>query len=64
VSDEAPAELTIRSLTITEVITGDGERRLAVQTEGEPELWDMLGMLDWVRHAIQLEGVALGDWEG
>ncbi len=42
-----PEPLQVRSVTIREAIDSDGERFLEIQSEGDPTLWDVLGMLGW-----------------
>lgn len=42
-----PADLSVREVTVREVIGGDGRRAIEISTEGEPSVWDVLGMLHY-----------------
>ena len=37
--------MVLRSVTVSEVMTDDGTICLSVHSEGEPELWTLLGLL-------------------
>lgn len=41
------ADLPVREVTVREVISPEGQRVIEVTTEGEPSVWDVLGMLDY-----------------
>ncbi|HET6907833.1 MAG TPA: hypothetical protein VFH54_00715 [Mycobacteriales bacterium] len=43
--DDDGEVMILRSVTVSEVMDREGTRILTVHTDGEPELWDMLGML-------------------
>lgn len=52
-SDTEPDPIVTRSITVYEFMDGDGDRWITVDTEGEPQEWDVVGMLtyalDWYR---------------
>lgn len=37
--------MIVRSVTVSEVMDREGTKILTVHSDGEPELWDMLGLL-------------------
>jgi hypothetical protein len=41
------ADLSVREITVREVISPEGQRVIEIATEGEPSVWDVLGMLDY-----------------
>lgn len=42
-----PNDLPIKSVTIQEVIDENGKRQIEITTDGEPSVWDVLGMCDY-----------------
>ena len=56
-----PEPMTTRSVTVREVIEADGSVYLMTETEGDPPVWDQIGML---RYALaQLDRLASADDE-
>lgn len=37
--------MILRAVTVSEIMDREGTRILTVHSDGEPELWDMLGLL-------------------
>jgi len=46
-------DYTVHSVTVSEVMNSDGERCIAVTHEGDPSVWDVLGLLGWAMTATR-----------
>ena len=50
-----PEPLVVRSVTVSEVMEPDGQVHLLVTHEGDPSLWDQLGMLDAAAVSVRMD---------
>lgn len=53
--DDTDDLMILRSVTVSEVMDREGTKMLAVQSEGEPELWDMLGLLTAALESVRTD---------
>lgn len=50
-----PEPIVVRSVTVSEVMDADGAQSLEVRYDGEPALWDVLGMLMGAVEAVRMD---------
>lgn len=53
--DDDGEVMILRSVTVSEVMDREGTRILTVHTDGEPELWDMLGLLTSGLESVRID---------
>jgi hypothetical protein len=51
--DQAP--MILRCITVSEVMHHDGTKDLEIESVGEPEVWDMLGMLTAAVESVRID---------
>jgi hypothetical protein len=42
-----PRDVSVHSVTVAEVFDSEGQRVIEVSTDGEPSVWDVLGLLEY-----------------
>lgn len=47
--------IILRSITVSEVMAGDGEMWLQIGTEGDPPTWTQMGMLAGAMEALRID---------
>ena len=58
---DQPDPIVVRSVTVTELMDGEGNRYISFDTEGDPEYWDVLGLLHYAVVSYDVDVAATWD---
>lgn len=53
--DDDDEVMILRSVTVSEVMDREGTKILTVHSDGEPELWDLMGLLSSGLESVRID---------